>query len=91
MRLNCWEFKKCGRQPGGDKVEESGVCPVATEVLRHGINGGENGGRHCWAIVGTFCRGKVQGTFAKRLKSCLLCEFYVKTREEEGENFVVLQ
>jgi len=27
-KLNCWEFKKCGRQPGGPKVAELGVCPA---------------------------------------------------------------
>ncbi|MGE5174112.1 MAG: two-CW domain-containing protein, partial [Betaproteobacteria bacterium] len=28
-KLNCWEHKKCGRQPGGHKVAELGVCPSA--------------------------------------------------------------
>jgi hypothetical protein len=53
-KLNCWEFEKCGRQPGGIKVKELGVCPAATEKRAHGINGGINGGRACWAIAGTF-------------------------------------
>lgn len=30
-RTNCWEYFKCGREPGGSKVDELGVCPAATE------------------------------------------------------------
>ena len=30
MKLNCWEYKKCGRQPGGDRAKEMGICPVTT-------------------------------------------------------------
>ena len=30
----------------------------------------------CWLIAGTFCRGKVQGKFARKLKDCRLCEVY---------------
>jgi hypothetical protein len=25
---NCWEFKNCGREIGGIKVKEMGVCPA---------------------------------------------------------------
>jgi len=28
---NCWEYKKCGREPGGIKVHELGVCPATVE------------------------------------------------------------
>ena len=28
--INCWEVKKCGREPGGAKVAELGVCPAST-------------------------------------------------------------
>ena len=59
--LNCWEAKKCERQPGGAKVSELGVCPVTTTSKVNGVNGGKNGGRVCWAIAGTLCGGKVQG------------------------------
>jgi len=85
--LNCWEFKKCGREPGGAKVKELGVCPAAVEQKAAGINRGTCGGRACWAIAGTFCGGKVQGTFAQKLASCLSCEFYKKVAEEEGRHY----
>ena len=32
-RLNCWEVKKCGREPGGKSVATLGVCPAASEGL----------------------------------------------------------
>jgi len=30
----------------------------------------------CWEIDGTFCRGQVQGQYAKKIKDCSLCEVY---------------
>jgi hypothetical protein len=87
-KQNCWEFKKCGRQPGGEKEQELGVCPVSTEPRVNGTHGGKNGGRACWLIAGTLCQGKVQGTFAQKLGDCLVdCEFYKMVKEEEGDNF----
>jgi len=83
-KVNCWEFRKCGRQSGGEKAEELGVCPAASENGRDGINGGTNGGRCCWTIAGTYCFGEVQGTFARKFDDCMECEFFwVVAREEE--------
>lgn len=87
-KQNCWEFKKCGREPGGAKVEEFGVCPAAVNVKTSGINGGKNGGRACWALAGTFCGNQIQGTFAEKLPNCMECEFYKLVRTEEGQNIV---
>ncbi len=90
-KLNCWEFKKCGREPGGAKVSELGICPAAQYTgPGHDLNGGRNGGRICWAVGGTFCGGKVQGDFAKKYPNCVICDFYKKVRDEEGTNFVML-
>jgi len=74
---------KCGREPGGKKVAQLGVCPAAVEIKVDGINGGKNGGRACWAIAGTFCGGKVQGTFAQKYFSCKECSFWGKVSQEE--------
>jgi hypothetical protein len=81
---NCWEAKKCGREPGGAKVAQLGVCPAASERRVHGMNHGTNGGRVCWLIAGTLCGGVVQGTFASKLANCLKCEFYQAVGKEEG-------
>jgi hypothetical protein len=29
------------------------------------------------------CHGEVQGTYAKKYKSCVYCDFYKKVKEEE--------
>lgn len=80
QKQNCWEFKKCGREPGGPKVADLGVCPAAISGASDGINGGKNGGRYCWAVTGTFCGGKVQGTFAQKQLSCMSCDFFKQVR-----------
>jgi signal transduction histidine kinase len=80
--INCWEMKKCGREPGGERVHELGICPAATEQRVDGVNGGRNGGRTCWAIAGTLCGGKVQGTYAAKITSCHACEFYRKVQQD---------
>jgi hypothetical protein len=63
--MNCWEFKKCGRENGGAKSSELGVCPAWPD---HGTD--------CAYVAGTLCGGKVQGTFASKLSNCMQCEFY---------------
>ena len=83
MTQNCWEFKKCGRNPGGNKVAEFGLCPASVDRSGDGINEGQNGGRICWAITGTFCGGKVQGTFAQKKMSCITCDFFKEVTLQE--------
>jgi hypothetical protein len=62
---NCWELKNCGRELGGIKVKEMGVCPAYP-----------NHGRDCWMVAGTFCGGKVQGTHAQKHGTCMVCDWY---------------
>jgi hypothetical protein len=81
-KQNCWEFKKCGRQPGGENVDEFDVCPASIEKRTNGINGGQA----CWALAGTTCGGKVQGTFAMKMTNCMKCDFYQLVGVEEGPN-----
>jgi len=87
-KLNCWEFKKCGRESGGEKAEELGVCPATVDERTDGIHGGKKGGRCCWVITGTLCSGEVQGTFAKKHSNCKKCDFYALVDKEEGFNSV---
>lgn len=84
--LNCWEYKQCGRGPGGEKAESEGLCPAATAVLLDGINSGHNGGRACWGVKDTVCN-KVLST---KLCDCLRCDFFLRVQEEEGMEFVLL-
>ncbi len=89
-QTNCWEFLECGREPGGKKVHELGVCPAAAAPDYDGINSGYNGGRVCWAIAGTFCQGIVQGRLARKIASCLDCTFLKKVMQEEGPSFQLI-
>lgn len=88
MKQNCWEFKKCGREPGGDKVSMMGFCPVAYDRIHKGKNNGFNAGRYCWRTAGTFCGGVIQGTFASKMDNCEKCEFFKLVKDEEGKAFI---
>ena len=90
MKQNCWEIKRCGREPGGVNISKFGVCPAAEKTNADGINGGKNGGRICWAVSGTLCGGKIQGNFAKKQLNCMGCEFFKQVQSEEGANFHLL-
>jgi len=87
QKKNCWEVKKCGREPQGAKVEEFGVCPVTVDMKLDGVHGGNHAGRACWVVAGSLCGGKVQGTFAAKFENCESCEFYALVRQEEFPNF----
>lgn len=86
-KLNCWEMKKCGRQPQGHNVRELGLCPASVEERLDGEHDGVNAGRACWVIAGTLCKGVVQGTFAEKFKNCEKCDFYQMVKEEEYPEF----
>ena len=63
-KIKCWEYMKCGR----DK-DDSIKCSSYP-----------NFGRVCWGVAGTFCEGKVQGTFAQKYQDCRKCKFYQSVR-----------
>jgi hypothetical protein len=64
--VNCWEQMKCGREAGGAKVKELGVCPAYP-----------NHGKNCVSVPGTLCDGKsAQNNFTSKLINCMQCEFY---------------
>ena len=82
-KMNCWEYKKCGRELGGLKAEKEGVCPAAAENPFNAFNNGLNAGRSCWLVAGTFCDHEIMGTFAEKIDTCKNCGFYKKVQEEE--------
>ncbi len=90
-KKNCWEIKHCGREVGGAKVEELGVCPAAADWSSNGLNHGINAGRICWAMAGTLCDGRIQGTFASKQSSCVVCDVFLRVQVEEGRDFAVLK
>lgn len=87
-KLNCWEVKKCGREPGGRKAAKQSPCPAALELTLDGVHGGKNSGRTCWVLAGTFCSIEVAGIFAKKLSSCRECDFFQRVLLEEGDGMV---
>jgi len=38
-------------------------------------------------LTGRTGRGEVQGTFARKMADCVMCEFYRLVRKEEGKGF----
>ncbi|MHB8808598.1 MAG: two-CW domain-containing protein [Desulfobulbaceae bacterium] len=86
---NCWEYKKCGREPRGNNAGRLGICPAATETRLDSVHDGTNGGRSCWVVAGTLCQGKVQGVFAQKYATCQDCDFYKKVQNENYSNFQV--
>ena len=88
-KINCWEYKKCGREPEGAKVHELGICPATVEKRLNGTHGGKNGGRACWAVAGSMCGGKVQGSFAQKYGNCIICDFYRAVKEDEGSDYIL--
>jgi hypothetical protein len=87
--MNCWEFTKCGCEPGGANVEQKGVCPAATNSTFNGYNNGVNAGRACWMITQTSCHGKLQGSFVDKTASCKNCDFYKRVESEENSVFLI--
>jgi hypothetical protein len=85
--MNCWEFKNCGRQPGGKHVAELGLCPAATDSRYHEINNGVNGGRFCWLVEQTMCFGVVEHSFLDKFERCLQCDFYKQVHRQEKRRF----
>ena len=88
-KLNCWEFKKCGREVNGANVKSLGVCPASQEARLNDVHGGSRAGRSCWVLAGTLCKGEVQGTFAQKYHNCSQCDFYGAVRKEEGNGFML--
>ena len=86
-KKNCWNHKNCGREPGGARHSELGVCPASTVLKLEGVHGGNFAGRACWVVAGTMCGGKVQGLFARKWENCSECDFYMSVQKDEGLRF----
>jgi two-component system NtrC family sensor kinase len=67
LAVPCWEFMKCERDMNNEVK-----CPAYP-----------NFGRVCWVVAGTFCEGKVQGTFAQKYQNCRKCDFFKKRQCRE--------
>ncbi len=77
--LNCWEFKKCGREKN---------CPAAKFTPADGFLGGKNAGRACAYVAGTYCNPIV---FGKSQGNCLTCDFYKMLKVAHGSEASLLK
>ena len=82
-KINCWQFKNCGREPGGLMADLAGVCPVATAMKFDGLNGGQKGGRVCWKVKAqSLDHARQMCCFGT---SCHTCDFYRRVMFEEAD------
>jgi two-component system NtrC family sensor kinase len=57
---HCWEYMGCNQD-----VNHTENCPAYPHF-----------GRICWAVAGTLCSGRVQGTYAQKIHDCHGCGYY---------------
>ncbi len=88
IRSNCWQVMQCGREPGGARTAEIGVCPAAEAVRFDGVNGGVAAGRFCWVVGGSYCPDQVLGQLIDQL-DCTRCPFLAQVAEEEGDSILL--
>ncbi len=86
-KQNCWEAFQCGYQSGGRNIHMLGICPAGLQESIDGIHGGKYAGRACWAVAGTFCGNRIQGTSALKWGMCRNCGFFWQVRKEERRNY----
>ncbi len=84
LAQNCWEFRQCGREPGGINAVEFGACPAAMDSATDGVWGGVHRGRMCWAVTGTLCGGTPATTFAQKRRGCRTCEFLQQVKQQRN-------
>ncbi len=79
-KLNCWQYKNCGRESGGLMAGALGECPVSSAMKYDGMNDGIGAGRACWMLAGS--GGKAPHGPAR---GCSQCEFYKRVLFEQEE------
>ena len=81
-KLNCWEYRNCGMEPGGIFSEIYGTCPVPTMMKYDGANGGRGAGRVCWRVKNK-ATAKGRDLCRHHRQSCIHCDFYRRVQSEE--------
>lgn len=76
--MECWEFMKCGRQAGGSRIEELGVCPAWPDH-----------GQACSLVAGRLCRDMVREIYDRDLDTCQDCDFYRNTQVTQHSGILV--
>jgi hypothetical protein len=89
IKINCWDFHKCGRNIENKREDGSGICPALLETGLNGIHGGKNGGRVCWIIPGTLCGGWTQRKLVPKYVLCRLCNFKKTVFKDERPDSIL--
>ncbi|RMG33747.1 MAG: hypothetical protein D6732_11615 [Methanobacteriota archaeon] len=74
--MNCWEATKCGKEEH---------CAAYHAVSLDGFLGGKNGGKACFFILGTRCKGGFQDTKEAKEATCNTCDFFHSLKKQYGE------
>ncbi|MFW3145826.1 MAG: two-CW domain-containing protein [Thermoplasmatota archaeon] len=85
MGENCWEIKRCGREPGGERASDLGICPASRNSELDCMNSGECAGRACWRIKEPIMGGTLLPHWSDPDRDCLVCPVLVKVRNEEPD------
>ena len=88
LKVNCWEYKKCGYGPNGHQNSRT-ICPAALVEKYNGINNGNNAGRYCWKVTGVLCHKNDLHSLPAKLSFCLNCDFFRLVSKQEGDNFEI--
>ena len=83
-KINCWEYKQCGRGPKQNNIYQPATCHVAEHKVSNDMNSGVNGGRLCWLILEARFRGEVKQFNRDLTYPCFSCDFRYKVMKEEG-------
>lgn len=83
--MNCWNHMSCGYGP-----DSEAPCEATTDSSCDGLNSGLNAGRMCWTIRSAPCK-IADAPWMDPIGSCISCAFFLKVKEEEGENFKLLK
>lgn len=79
QKLNCWQFKNCGREKDGLLADAFSECPVSVSMKFDGLNGGCGAGRVCWMV-------RKPDSCSCGNHACHTCEFYRRVLfEQDGK------
>ncbi len=87
-KINCWEFRNCGMEPGGIFADIYGPCPVPKMMKFDGVNSGRGAGRACWMVMNSGTQAEPFICRNNRL-SCYHCAFFQRVQSEEDRKVVV--
>ncbi|MEW6054538.1 MAG: two-CW domain-containing protein [Nitrospirota bacterium] len=84
--MNCWEYKRCGKEHHDPEADAPAVCAAATDERFDRINHGTNGGRVCWLIRQIRAERKKKSI---AITHCCRCDFFRLVEKQEGLHFFV--